>query len=286
MELDIIRAVQSCANPVLDWIFECFSILGESAVLIPIFGWIYWNTDKEFGLRLGYTMAVSLLLNGAIKDLVRAPRPIGEEGVRSLRVHTATGYSFPSGHSQSSASFYPAFAAYFSRPWVRLLLWLLPLAVGLSRIYLGVHYPRDVLAGLALGYLSALLLPRLLSQARRPVLVMALSGAVFIPFLFLSGRSHDFYTAFGCMAGLVAAVAFEKKYVRFSPALQPTDCLRRYIPGLILLGTCAIVLKALLPDGDLFTVLRYALLIFLGAGAYPWLFTRLEQRKKRRSSLL
>ena len=94
MELDILRFIQSFHTPFLDQLFEMITILGESSLIISIILGIYWCIDKTSGEYVAYSLFSSLMLNNTVKNIVKAKRPIGEEGIRSLRVHTATGYSF------------------------------------------------------------------------------------------------------------------------------------------------------------------------------------------------
>lgn len=275
MELEIIRAVQSISNPVLDVLFQGLTMLGEPAFLIVLFTAVYWAGDKREGEGLAYAMLLSLLCNGIIKNTVRADRPIGQPDIRTLREKTAPGFSFPSAHTQGAATFYPSLAKRARRGWA-MLLWLLPLAVGLSRVYLGVHYPRDVAAGLALGYGTAFFARRLLQKVRRRVLLYGTTLLLFIPAPLLIKVDHEFYVILGCMAGFAAAMLFEARLVRFSVGGPMRLRLLRWGVGLLLVGACAALLKALLPEGHGFTMLRYGLLIFLGAAGWPWVFTRLK----------
>jgi undecaprenyl-diphosphatase len=98
---------------------------------------------------------------GFLKAIVKAPRPFQViESIEGKRVQTATGYSFPSGHTTGAASFYSSVAATYKKRALSILCALLILLVGLSRMYLGVHWPLDVFGGLALGITgTALLLP-------------------------------------------------------------------------------------------------------------------------------
>ena len=104
MELEILRSIQSIANPFLDILFQLITMCGEQIVLISIIAVIYWALDKKFGEYIAYSVLTSVLLNNTIKDIFKMKRPIGEKGIRTLREQTATGYSFPSGHTQSASS--------------------------------------------------------------------------------------------------------------------------------------------------------------------------------------
>ena len=94
-----------------------------------------------------------MINNKGIKEFVKAPRPIGTEGLKSLRVSTATGYSFPSGHTQTATTFWTSLMIIFRKKWVNILGIVMILGVGLSRLYVGVHYPTDVIAGVIMGIL-------------------------------------------------------------------------------------------------------------------------------------
>lgn len=277
MELEILRTIQAAANPALDIFFQAVTMLGEPAVLLLIFTILYWAADKERGERLAYALAVSLPVCNILKELIKAPRPIGEAGVRSLRTQTATGYSFPSGHSQNAATAYGLLALTARRPAWRRVCGALMLLVGFSRLYLGVHYPKDVLAGLALGLLCAWGTETLWQRVKNRETLYLLSAMLLLPFLFFFG-GHDLYAAEGCLAGFALAVPFEGRFVRFTTEISRPVKAGRWLGGALLLGGMAWLLKRLLPGEEPFILLRYALLVFTGMGLYPWLFTACEKK--------
>ena len=178
MQLEILRAIQSIASPALDVLMECVTVLGESAVIMLAFCAVYWCVDKKLGRYLAASMCASVCFNGIVKDFAKAPRPIGEPGIISHRVETATGYSFPSGHTQSITAFCASLFLAVKKTGLRAAMILLPLLVGFSRLYLGVHYPADVLGGLAFGWLVSLLLPKTdwISAVRYALVAFAATG--------------------------------------------------------------------------------------------------------------
>ena len=106
--------------------------------------------------KLGFTMAAALLMdvllcNGIIKPLVARIRPFDLNTAVKLIIAKPTDYSFPSGHA--AASFAATSALYFRRSKLWIPAFLLALLISFSRLYLYVHYPSDVLAGIALGIL-------------------------------------------------------------------------------------------------------------------------------------
>lgn len=127
------------------------------AVIIPVIAaLLYYHGHHRWKLSLQATIVLlsAFLLNVAIKHLISRPRPLEE-----LRLVVAHSYSFPSGHSMSAIAFY-GFLIYLTYKHVTnallkvlliLVQVLLILSIGLSRVYLGVHFPTDVLAGFIAG---------------------------------------------------------------------------------------------------------------------------------------
>ena len=113
--------------------------------------------NKKAGLLIGTNLVIISILNQTLKSLLQRPRPTG------FRIINETGYSFPSGHSMISMAFY-GFLIYLIFKNVKnkclkftliISLFILIISIGLSRIYLGVHYTSDVFAGflLSIAYL-------------------------------------------------------------------------------------------------------------------------------------
>ena len=90
---DARKALQSGIDQLADTVKITLGPKGRNVVI-----------DKKFGEYLAYSVLTGMTLNNGLKSLFDMPRPIGEEGIRTLREETATGQSFPSGHSQASAS--------------------------------------------------------------------------------------------------------------------------------------------------------------------------------------
>jgi len=103
--MGIILFLQQFASPFLDGFFQLVTMLGEEYFYIFLTAFIFWCVDKRYGYKLSFAFLFSGVLNGATKSIVNASRPIGVEGIRSLRVETATGTSFPSGIPRTSRPF-------------------------------------------------------------------------------------------------------------------------------------------------------------------------------------
>ena len=275
MELEILRHIQSIANPFFDFLFQLITMCGEQIVLISIISIIYWALDKKFGEYIAYSVLTSVLLNNAVKDIFKMKRPIGEEGIRTLREKTATGYSFPSGHTQSSASFYGAMAIYLKKKAMYIIATIMIISIGFSRLYLGVHYPKDVIVGGILGVLTSLICYKLYNRFENKMLLYVITFIVFIPALTFA-HSADFIKGMGTYLGFVIGMYIEKKYVNFSIEGSTTVKVIRVLLGISILLVLQVGLKAIFPSETIFSFIRYSLISLVGIGVYPMAFKKLK----------
>ena len=275
MELEILRNIQSIANPFLDFLFQFITICGEQVVLISIISIIYWALDKKFGEYIAYSVLTSVLLNNAIKDIFKMKRPIGEEGIRTLREQTATGYSFPSGHTQSASSFYGAMAIYLKKRLMYIIATIMIISIGFSRLYLGVHYPKDVIVGGILGVLMSLICYKLYNKVENKMLLYVITFIIFIPALTFA-HSADFIKGMGTYLGFIIGIYIEKKYVNFSTEGSTVNKIIRVLLGVVILGVLQLGLKVLLPSSTIFSFIRYLLITLVGIGVYPMVFKKFK----------
>jgi membrane-associated phospholipid phosphatase len=150
----ITLAVHQNATPPLTTVMEVLTILGSSVVMAPLailtLALCYFRREFHALKTLAATFGGALLLEFSLKLAFHRPRP-----VPFFDLATPVSFSFPSGHALFSLCFFAGIAAVISprlaSQRAKLALWLMAIAlilgIGLSRIYLGVHYPSDVLAG-------------------------------------------------------------------------------------------------------------------------------------------
>lgn len=275
MELEILRSIQSIANPFFDFLFQLITICGEQMVLISIISIIYWALDKKFGEYIAYSVLTSVLLNNAIKDIFKMKRPIGEEGIRTLREETATGYSFPSGHTQSASSFYGSMAIYLKKRVMYIIATTMIILIGFSRLYLGVHYPKDVIVGGILGVLISLICYKLYSRIENKMLLYVITFVIFIPALTFA-HSADFIKGMGTYLGFIIGIYIEKRYVNFSTEGSAGNKIIRVLLGVLILLIIQVGLKRILPSGTIFSFIRYVLISLIGIGVYPMVFKKFK----------
>jgi len=127
-----------------------FSFLGSEEFFLFVLPLLYWCVDTALGLRVGLILLFSTWLNDVFKILLHNPRPFWySPGVKAYANETTFG--IPSGHSQSAVAVWGMIAYYINRPWAWITSIVVIFLIGLSRIYLGVHFPTDVLAGWLVG---------------------------------------------------------------------------------------------------------------------------------------
>ena len=107
-EFQLIEFLQNHGSAFFDTFWSLISMFGEELIMIGVMGFLYWCYDKEMAKFLGYSLLTSVTLNGLIKNIVTRDRPFEhpEWNIENKKPSTAGGYSFPSGHSQASASLF------------------------------------------------------------------------------------------------------------------------------------------------------------------------------------
>lgn len=161
MQASILRFLHRIATPFLDLLANGASFFGEETFVIAIVLLVFWNINKQKGFALYMNVLTSVLIMGILKAVVRAPRPfVVLDDIAGKRMGTATGYSFPSGHTTTAASFYTSLALLLKKRICSIIAAIMIVLVGVSRLYLGVHWPNDVFAGLLIGVSISFLLYR------------------------------------------------------------------------------------------------------------------------------
>jgi hypothetical protein len=203
-------------------------------------------------------------------------RPIGYEGIRTLREHTAPGYSFPSGHTHASANFFTSIARAVNRKRFWTLAIIMPALVGISRLYLGVHWPMDVVCGYALGLLIPLLLWKVYKKfSERKAFLFLLSTLVYVPFFFVCGDDKSFWKSFGFALGVAIGALIEQKFIKFeTKGITIKQKVFRYIGGIAVVLIVYLGMKAICPEGHFFSFIRYFCIPLAATAAWPAVFKK------------
>jgi undecaprenyl-diphosphatase len=155
----VMLAVGRLRSAPITWWMKIVSVTGSGAVEIPVGLLLLWRLFSRGPRVAAYSYAAAMLsswaLYGLTKLMVQRPRP----RVISHLTHDAGWYSYPSGHTMLAPLVFAVGAILWTRAWARtearvglvLLAGTLCLAIAFSRVYLGAHYPTDVIGGLLLG---------------------------------------------------------------------------------------------------------------------------------------
>ena len=156
-EVEIIKALQSIRNSVFDYLFDAYAALGTVWIVIIVGLLVFFLYDKKIAVLFGLCEGAAALTSLVIKHVVKRPRPFVSNS-DIVNIGLEKGYSFPSGHLTSSiviAVFvlFLCFHVFKRRGKIvsAVLIALYLLLMILDRMYLGVHYLTDTLAGIAVG---------------------------------------------------------------------------------------------------------------------------------------
>ena len=286
--LDFIRAIATVRTPALDAIMEGFTRLGNQETYLLLVPLLLWCVELSLAIRLALAFVASSYLNTVLKDLLMEPRPCDLAPVCILE---AEGYGLPSGHAQSAVLVWGLVASQVRRGWFWAVAILLMLLIGFSRVYLGVHFPTDVLAGWVLGLALLMAYFRWGAKIESWVLGLGPGNQILIAMamavlLFLIHPVKDVAAAVSSFAGLGIGLALMRRYVPFSASGPLLQRILRYAVGAVVVLGLFVGLRVILPaEGEPLylpsRLLRYGLVGLWTTLGAPWLFLKLRLAPRR-----
>ncbi|MCC6003460.1 MAG: phosphatase PAP2 family protein [Thermofilum sp.] len=191
--------------------------LGDEPAYIAMAILLYYLVDQRVGITVLLALATSAWVNVFAKNTLRLPRP-----PRELWLAEADGYGFPSGHTQTSTTFWASLSLETRRVGVYVLGATIVGVVGLSRLLLNVHYPRDVIGGLVLGLVASIAVyfaGRKISLKPREAALVLLAYGAAVALLYFFQQDAYFLRLGGLIVGLaVYPIGGEKIDLRGSDA--------------------------------------------------------------------
>ena len=234
--MDILYFFEKIRVPILNEFMLLITRFGEETAFLVAALIVFWCVDKYKGYYILGVGFLGTITNQFLKLLFAVPRPwILDENFTILEQarEAASGYSFPSGHSQNAVGTFGTIAYTAKNRWIRIGAIAIAVLVPISRMYVGVHTPADVIIGSAISLgLIFLLKPIFLDKEGKAIpgflgamtllAVAYLCYVEFFPFPAdiqqenLTSGIKNGYTLLGAMLGFLVVYIADKKWLNFS----------------------------------------------------------------------
>ena len=297
--MSFLYLLEDIRNPVLDFLFSIVTLCGEETVFMAIGMIVFWCVNKQKGYYLLSVGFVGTVINQFLKITFRIPRPWVKDPnftiVESAR-KAASGYSFPSGHTQTSVGLFGGLALKFKNRALRIASIALCVLVPLSRMYLGVHTPADVGVSIVIALVLIFALSPIFDKAEKSPRVMysllfSLTGVMLAYLCFMSfwqfpeevmhvDNVHNYisavknaYTLTGCMLGFLVVYTVDLKWLKFDTKAVWWVQIIKIVGGLALVLAVKELmrapLEAFLPANTWARMLRYFLMVIMAGSVWP-----------------
>lgn len=296
--MELLYALESIRTPFLDKLMGLVTNLGGEAVFIVAAIVVFWCLNKSCGYYMMTVGFAGTIINQFLKLWFRIPRPWVKDPnftiVESARAE-ATGYSFPSGHTQNAFAVFGAPARFFKNTALRIIFILLIALTAFSRMYVGVHTPLDVVVSLIVGTILVFVIyPFFRDMDKSPkkvyiiFAIFIVLAAAFVAFVelydfpadidaenYASGLKNAYMILF-CAIGLMLTFFIDTKYVHFPTQAVWWAQIIKVVVGLAILLALKAVLKApllaLFGGHSIAHGVRYFIVILFAGIVWPMTF--------------
>lgn len=296
--MELLYALESIRTPFLDKLMGLVTNLGGEAVFIVAAIVVFWCLNKSCGYYMMTVGFAGTIINQFLKLWFRIPRPWVKDPnftiVESARAE-ATGYSFPSGHTQNAFAVFGSPARFFKNTALRIIFIFLIALTAFSRMYVGVHTPLDVGVSLIVGTILVFVIyPFFRDMDKNPKKVYIIFGiiivlaAAFVAFVelydfpadidaenYASGLKNAYMILF-CAIGLMLTFFIDTKYVHFHTQAVWWAQIIKVVVGLAILLALKSVLKApllaLFGGHSVAHGVRYFIVILFAGIVWPMTF--------------
>ena len=265
-------------------IFNQVGILVNSSLIEIMILIVFWTVDKNLGKIMGLSYSFNAVLTPIFKITVLRKRPYFiNSNIKCLQTPSklsaplfnikTQGYSFPSGHTSSITAIYGSIAYYLKNKYITIICVFIILIVGFSRIFLGVHFPSDVIAGLILG-LAIVFFISFIFNRFKSYLPYLISLICVLPGLFL-GSKGIIYKIF-LFSAFALGFIFEQNFVDFQKAKNISQILFRIVFGIILYTILKCIFDMDIFNSVLLKIISIILTYFILIGIYPMIFNKIS----------
>ncbi|MGK5092697.1 phosphatase PAP2 family protein [Deltaproteobacteria bacterium TL4] len=302
-DYQILLTIQQFRQPLLNYFFTAITSMGSTAGYIVFLTLCYWSYHKKQGQSLAFLVLFSGIINLVIKEVFQIPRPY-DPAIQTLlfpgtpllvSLDFEATYSFLSGHTQGSVVLWGFLVIKMKQTALRIIALLLILLIPFSRLYLGVHFPQDILGGYVVGGVILglwLLGEKIVVQRELKLYSLYLLIGVLATFLAVNFPQKAAMTALGALLGLGAGFVFEEKYLNFSTRGSfPQKLLRGGVGlGLVTLTHIGLSLlfKSYTPNSMALQLwaqgIRYGLLGLVSGLGIPWVLVKIHLADKNQTS--
>ena len=306
--MEFLHMLEGIRTPVITTFMDLITYCGSELFFMALAITVFWCISKRDGYYILLVGFLGTVGNQFLKLWFRIPRPWVLDPdftiVESARAG-ATGYSFPSGHTQNIVGTMTCVTLMTKRKGIRAAAIVLMILVPFSRMYLGCHTPLDVGVSFVLALVLAVALrPVILSGAQKaPMFWGLLFLSLFITILYMifvtfydfpadidSGNLYEgtknAYTLLGCLAGLIVSKALDDRYIHFQVKAVWQAQILKVLLGLVLIIAIRAGLKAplqaILPEFPA-TAVRYFLMVVFAGAVWPLTFSRFARMGKSKA---
>jgi membrane-associated phospholipid phosphatase len=277
-------------SPTLDLPFKGITLLGEEDFFVIFMAFLYWCLDRQNGARLAILLMFAVYVNTVAKELANQPRPF-QYDPRVKKLFDVSGGGFPSGHTQETVVIWGFLAAQLRRRWLWVLAGVLMVLVPLSRIYLGLHFPTDLLGGYVIGGTLVVLFlwlePPAEAWLAKKGVAWQIAAAIVVPLVLIllhPSADESLVSSVAILMGMGVGIALERRWVGFESGGPWMKQLLRLALGLTVVLILRFGLKALFTGLEPEVALRFLRYVILGlwaSVAAPWVFVKLGLAAKR-----
>lgn len=289
--MELLLWFQNIGNDILDVIFKMFTLMGEQYFIMVIFCYLAWCGDKVFAHKTGFAFCFGMGINQILKIIFCVQRPWvldNRLNPSPYALETATGYSFPSGHTQSGVTVFGCLAKRFCGVIFKVLCILCAIMVGVSRLYFRVHTPWDVLVSFIIGILIIFATEMIYKICEKYDLATLVIGFVLsllmvvyaltksYPSYHLPEYAYDCIKIAGAIGGFITGWFLERRYVKYESKGSKWFNFVKTVVGIVLLLAIKILTKTFFPDTYPMMYLENFILIFWCVALYPFILTKIR----------